>query len=42
MRLDIGYRIPGAQYARDENGEAVPSDLLGAPIAISIAIGEAF
>lgn len=42
VRFDVGYRIPGAQYAKDEHGEAIPGDFLGAPLALSIAIGEAF
>lgn len=41
IRLDVGYRIPGLQYASRES-ERKPEDLLGAPIAVSIAIGEAF
>jgi hypothetical protein len=41
IRLDVGYRIPGAQYA-DRETEKPPEDLFGAPIAVSIAIGEAF
>lgn len=41
VRLDIGFRVPGAQYASPE-GEDAPPDLFGLPAAISIAIGEAF
>jgi outer membrane protein assembly factor BamA len=41
VRLDVGYRIPGLQYSSPET-EIPPEELFGAPIAISIAIGEAF
>jgi len=41
VRLDVGYRIPGAQYGAPES-EKEPDELFGAPLAISIAIGEAF
>lgn len=43
VRLDIGYRIPGLQVlgglTRDE---APPPTIFGAPIAISLGIGEAY
>jgi outer membrane protein assembly factor BamA len=42
IRLDIGYRIPGVQTLRDDTGEGVPPTIFGAPIAVAIAIGEAF
>ena len=50
LRLDIGYRVPGAQYfgqhtLSDEEGGRDVGFLFGqswAPIAINIAIGEAF
>jgi outer membrane protein assembly factor BamA len=50
LRLDIGYRIPGAQHlgqrtlSKDEGGKDV-GDLFGIswlPVAINIAIGESF
>jgi outer membrane protein assembly factor BamA len=41
VRLDIGYRIPGLQ-APDSSGEGTPTSILGAPIAVSFGIGEAF
>jgi outer membrane translocation and assembly module TamA len=40
IRADVGYRIPGAQVLSGTQ-EYVP-DVLGLPIAISIALGEAF
>jgi outer membrane protein insertion porin family/translocation and assembly module TamA len=42
IRLDFGYRIPGMQTLRDDAGEGVPPTLLGLPVAVHIAIGEAF
>ena len=41
VRLDVGYRIPGMQ-APTSPDEGVPLAILGAPIAISFGIGEAF
>ena len=41
IRLDIGYRIPGLQYASN-SFERDPGDILGLPIAIAFGIGEAF
>jgi len=41
VRLDVGYRIPGLQ-AHDSSGEGTPTSILGAPIAVSFGIGEAF
>lgn len=44
IRLDIGVRIPGAQYI-DVDGDPLeppPAELFGLPVAISVAIGEAF
>ena len=41
VRLDVGYRIPGLQ-APDSSGEGTPTSILGAPIAVSFGIGEAF
>ncbi len=42
IRLDIGVRIPGMQYFDDGSFEGVPPDIFGLPMAISVAIGEAF
>jgi outer membrane protein insertion porin family/translocation and assembly module TamA len=42
VRLDIGYRVPGLQTLGDDTGEGVPPTIFGAPIAVAIAIGEAF
>jgi outer membrane protein insertion porin family/translocation and assembly module TamA len=41
IRLDIGYRIPGAQYD-SSSFERPPDTLLGLPIALAFGIGEAF
>ncbi len=41
VRLDVGYRVPGMQ-APDLPDEGTPKTILGAPIAISLGIGEAF
>jgi outer membrane protein insertion porin family/translocation and assembly module TamA len=45
FRLDVGYRVPGLQKIGerdlpDEEGRV--STILGVPIAIHVAIGEAF
>lgn len=42
VRFDLGYRIPGLQTLGSSSGEGVPPELLGAPLAVSISIGEAF
>jgi outer membrane protein insertion porin family/translocation and assembly module TamA len=42
IRLDIGYRVPGMQTLGDDSGEGDPPTIFGAPIAVAIAIGEAF
>jgi outer membrane protein insertion porin family/translocation and assembly module TamA len=43
IRLDVGYRIPHAQFAEnDASFEQPPSTLFGAPIALAFGIGEAF
>lgn len=43
LRLDVGYRIPGAQVlGGPDPSEREPSMFLGAPIAISLGVGEAF
>jgi outer membrane protein insertion porin family/translocation and assembly module TamA len=43
IRLDVGYRVPGAQVLGTEaRNEGPTNDLLGLPINISFGIGEAF
>jgi len=42
IRLDIGYRIPGAQFFGDSSFERPPDTFLGVPIALAFGIGEAF
>jgi outer membrane protein insertion porin family/translocation and assembly module TamA len=43
IRLDVAYRIPGAQVIGEEDGLAGnPGTIFGAPINISFGIGEAF
>lgn len=42
IRLDVGYRIPGAQFFDSGTFERPPDDFLGAPIALAFGIGEAF
>jgi outer membrane protein assembly factor BamA len=45
VRLDIGYAIPGLQHiggTLDPVTEGQPATLLGLPIALNIAVGEAF
>jgi outer membrane protein assembly factor BamA len=44
VRLDVGYRIPGLQKlgGDTEREEGDPGDILGAPIAFSLAVGQAF
>jgi outer membrane protein insertion porin family/translocation and assembly module TamA len=42
IRLDVGYRIPELQYGDKKPYDVDPDTLLGLPIAISFAIGEAF
>ncbi|HSN99759.1 MAG TPA: BamA/TamA family outer membrane protein, partial [Candidatus Nanopelagicales bacterium] len=48
LRVDIGYRVPCVQVLGVCPGEALPADegvpdtLLGLPVAVSVAIGEAF
>lgn len=41
VRLDVGYRIPGMQ-ATTSPDEGTPKTIVGAPIAVSLGIGEAF
>jgi outer membrane protein assembly factor BamA len=44
VRLDAGYRIPGAQFPKGGGAltEGDPGTLYGVPIAVSFGIGEAF
>jgi hypothetical protein len=45
VRLDIGFRIPGADYIgfnRPPIDTPPPDDFLGLPIAIAIGLGEAY
>jgi outer membrane protein insertion porin family/translocation and assembly module TamA len=44
VRLDVGYRIPGAQLppGTDPRVDSDPSTLYGLPIAFALGIGEAF
>ncbi|MEZ4233894.1 MAG: BamA/TamA family outer membrane protein [Polyangiaceae bacterium] len=42
FRADIGYRVAGLQTLNESTGEGRPSTIFGAPIAVSIALGEAF
>jgi outer membrane protein insertion porin family/translocation and assembly module TamA len=43
IRLDAGYRVPGAQVPAGTTDEGEPtSSFFGAPVAVSFGIGEAF
>lgn len=45
FRLDIGYRVPGAQAPSNDQGGSDVSNLFGIdwlPVAVNIALGEAF
>jgi outer membrane protein insertion porin family/translocation and assembly module TamA len=44
IRLDVGYRVPGMQIIGkpDTAVEGNPGTIFGAPIAVSLGIGEAF
>ena len=43
IRLDVAYRIPGAQVLGEEDSVAGnPGTIFGAPVNISLGIGEAF
>jgi outer membrane protein insertion porin family/translocation and assembly module TamA len=45
VRVDVGYRIPGAQVPAGVNPLVVdgdPGTIFGAPIALAFGIGEAF
>ena len=42
IRLDAGYRVPGLQHPASATDEGQPATLLGAPLALTFGIGEAF
>jgi outer membrane protein insertion porin family/translocation and assembly module TamA len=42
IRLDVGYRIPGAQTLSSSSFERPPDTLFGVPIALAFGIGEAY
>jgi outer membrane translocation and assembly module TamA len=44
VRLDVGYRIPGAQFPKgvDPLTQGDPGTVYGIPVAVSFGIGEAF
>ena len=45
LRVDVGYRIPGAQVMGepiDPRIEGDPGTVFGVPIAVALGIGEAF
>lgn len=44
IRLDVGYRVPGMQILGEPDSavEGNPGTIFGAPIAVSLGIGEAF
>lgn len=44
IRLDVGYRVPGLQVVGkpDSAVEGKPGTIFGAPIAVSLGIGESF
>ncbi len=44
LRLDLGYRIPGAQFpaGTDPIVEGAPGTFFGAPLNLSLGIGEAY
>jgi outer membrane protein assembly factor BamA len=42
VRLDLGYRVPGAQAPAGATDEGTPGKTLGLPLAASFGIGEAF
>jgi outer membrane protein insertion porin family/translocation and assembly module TamA len=44
LRADLGYRVPGAQKLGGdiEREESDPGTIYGAPIAFSLAVGQAF
>jgi outer membrane protein insertion porin family/translocation and assembly module TamA len=42
VRFDLGFRVPGMQAPQGAADEGVPGTILGAPLAASFGIGEAF
>jgi len=42
VRLDLGFRVPGAQAPKGAADEFVPDKFLSLPLALSFGIGEAF
>ena len=42
VRLDLGFRVPGAQAPKGAADEFVPDKFLSLPLAMSFGIGEAF
>jgi outer membrane translocation and assembly module TamA len=42
VRVDAGYRIPGAQELNRGEPEGDPRDTFGLPMAIHLSLGEAF
>ena len=42
VRLDLGYRVPGAQAPVGAADEGAPGTIFGLPLAASFGIGEAF
>jgi outer membrane translocation and assembly module TamA len=42
VRMDAGYRIPGAQEFIRNEPEGDPRDVFGLPMAIHLSLGEAF
>ena len=44
IRLDVGYRVPGMQILGEPDSavEGNPGTIFGAPIAVSLGIGESF
>jgi hypothetical protein len=45
VRVDVGYRVPGAQVPAGVSALLVdgdPGSIFGLPIALSVGLGEAF
>lgn len=42
VRLDVGYRVPGAQAFDGAEAEGFASPLFGVPMALHLSLGEAF
>ncbi len=42
VRLDVGYRVPGAQDFSQRDDEGDPGEIFGAPISVHLSLGEAF